>query len=182
MKKVLFGLLCILLSADNANAQVLHLETDTFKIGPTDGLLTIKASTETFAKVDEDFNKFGTKVVATPAISIKKYSLTKESTLSEMFESLGKLDELTFTENQICEIAHKYKVSLKENNFNFFLIKSGGSYYVATITCVGDGIKITPHRIDGIGKYNAGPQVGIYVPVRNNATSFQKPPQGGFFY
>lgn len=110
-----------------------------------DGSETIASTKEIFAYIDHDFEKYGLNKPGktTVEMSVKVYETAKnEVTFVQMFGSLGAdLDKLCLSQHQIISFCKSDMEWLcADGNATFFLLKSGGQFFVVRVSVYPDGL------------------------------------------
>lgn len=127
------------------NNPYLHLlSNQPLVIGPTDGSKIIADAADVFtAGIDVDFRKWGTNKpgIATKETLISVYELAQDSAFAQMFSSLSSdLDKLCLTQAQIIKLVTTHRNQLRTGGYgNFFLFKSNGDLFVASVYVYDDG-------------------------------------------
>lgn len=124
-------------------------------IPATTGMASIADEEELFASyIDPDFKNWGLNVrgKARPETFVKSLELVRNGNFKELFSSLGDLDKLVMTDDQIVWVKRNRPDLLVQNgNANLFLKKKGKEFFVAGVSRYSGGFMVDVRRLsDGI--------------------------------
>ena len=112
-------------------------------IGATDGQETLGRAADMFRYIDSNLENWCCDAVgpSTEESLVNVYEMGKDSTLEQMFGSLGvTLDRLTLTQAQIKQFVKRYPEWLKKGgNGTFFLFEVGNTFFAAAVYFFSDG-------------------------------------------
>lgn len=112
-------------------------EEETLLLEPVNDTRFIGLCSEVFTGwIDPNFNNWGLnngRNLATTETAIQVHEMIKDGTFEKIYESLGNLDELCFTQSQIVQLCQKHHIWFKTRGYAtlFFLFKVGAKYFVA---------------------------------------------------
>jgi len=116
----------------------------TVTLPPSDGSRLISAASDVFDYIDPDFvgydaNEAGADTPATGATVLEMYE--EDADFETMFGSVAEnVDTLRFTQSQIIGFCEKHRNLLRDDGWaTFFLFKSKGKFFVASVGVVGGG-------------------------------------------
>lgn len=140
-------------------------------IAATDGTATIPNATRVFRHIDSDFKNWGADEASspTPELQTMLYEMVRNATFEEMFGSLNRETEhLCMTQSQIIEFVETHRNQLRtDGNATFFLFKSKGKFFVASVLFVGvDRLWVCVYRFENADVQSAQYPYRLVVPQR----------------
>ncbi|MDP1709501.1 MAG: hypothetical protein Q8L21_01285 [Candidatus Komeilibacteria bacterium] len=118
-------------------------------LDPTNGTDIIATATDVFANIDPNFKNWGADEASgsTMATAVAVHELARDATFAQMFCSASAdLSRLCLTQSQIKGFTKKHRSWLcTDGNGMFFLFKSNGEVFVASIGFGGDRGEVGAH-------------------------------------
>jgi hypothetical protein len=124
----------------------------TATIPPTTGKKTISGAEEIFTGyLDPEFKGWGLDVLGEvkPETPVESLELAKDGTFNDFFTSLGDLNKLVMTDEQIIWVVENCPDLLvqQDGKFNFFLKKKGDKFFVARVNRFEGRLKVFARRL-----------------------------------
>ncbi len=128
-------------------------------IPATTGKRTIASAKKVFTGyLDPDFTNLGLDVPgeAKPETKVESFELTKDGTFNDFFTSLGDLDKLVMTDDQIIWVVENRPDLLNlDGRGTFFLKKKGEEFFVAGVGCDSGGLAVDVSRLSSTYVWSA---------------------------
>jgi len=134
----------------------------------TTGKRTIAGARKVFTGyIDSDFTNWGLDVPgeAKPETKVEALELTKDGTFKDFFTSLGDLDKLVMTDDQIIWVVeNRSDLLIMDGNANFFLKKVNGEFFVALVNRRGGGLRVEAWLLSSDYVWSAVYRLRVVVP------------------
>ena len=137
-------------------------------IPATTGKRTLAGAKRVFTGyLDSDFTNWGLDVPgeAKPETKVESLELAKNGMFKDFFASLGDLDKLVMTDDQIIWVVeNRPDLLIMDGNANFFLKKVNGEFFVARVSWREGGLWVYAHRLSFDDVWDAGLRRRVVVP------------------
>lgn len=138
-------------------------------IDPVNGTEVIAKAKRVFpAGIDGDFERWGADELGqpTPETPVEVYEMVKDAAFAQMFDSLNTdRNKLCLSQHQIINFVEKYRSWLRADGYGtFFLFKSHGEFFVASVLVDSDGLLVFVRRFGHSRVWYADYRPRVVVP------------------